>query len=223
MKLLLDTGHRSLFKYPDPDGRPVHRNLGRLTGPRQTSRIEDTAAAGIPWAADNDCFNGFRAKPFRRLLDIIRDIPGCLFVTVPDVYQNARATAEYFDRYAPWLEKRGLPVALVLQDGVERELKWLGSVWDRLTAVFIGGSDQHKRGPVVACLVDDALRSGKYVHWGRVSSRMVIRYAIHIGGHSFDSTQFSRFRNQRLLRVLALTLQPAPLARRRIQRAVRLP
>jgi len=35
-----------------------HRNLARLVQPREYTRLADTPAHGLLWAADNDCFNG---------------------------------------------------------------------------------------------------------------------------------------------------------------------
>lgn len=220
MKLLLaNIPMEKCLWFPDPDGSKLHRNLGALAGPRYVS-VEEHAHAGMAWGADNDCFKRFHPKEYVRMLDEIKHFPGCLFVTAPDVYQDGIKTAANFDRYAPWLEKRHLPIALVLQDGMEHRLKWLRHVWDRIAAVFVGGSDEFKLGPVGAHLVDEALERGKYVHWGRVSSRMRVRYIIHVGGHSFDSSTFSIYIKLKTARALALTLQPAPLARRRIKRVL---
>ena len=35
-----------------------HPNLGRLLQPRHYPRAAHTARSGVPWAADNDAFNG---------------------------------------------------------------------------------------------------------------------------------------------------------------------
>lgn len=221
MMILLCTSFPIFSKFPDPDGRPVHRNLGRLVTPTHIdTTIEKTAALGMPWAADNDCFQRLDLPVYVTMLDKIRDVPGCKFVTVPDVWSNAAETVRYFDLYADLVEKRGLPLALVLQDGVENYLKWLERQWPRITALFVGGTNKFKLGPVAAKIVNEGLRCGKYIHWGRVSSRMRIRYIVHVGGHSFDSTRFSIKIYQSLARALALTLEPPPLARLRINRAI---
>jgi hypothetical protein len=73
---------------PDRGGR--HRNLGRLVQPRHYSSIEQTAHAGIPWAADNDCFQGLDASRYFDMLDRLAPLPGCLFATVPDVVRCLR-------------------------------------------------------------------------------------------------------------------------------------
>jgi hypothetical protein len=47
-----------------------HPNLGRLLQPRHYPRARATAASGVPWAADNDAFNGWDAGAERRFLRI---------------------------------------------------------------------------------------------------------------------------------------------------------
>jgi hypothetical protein len=218
------TAHPSLFEHRGPLTGGMHRNLGRLVQPRHYSSIRLTAAAGIPWAADNDCFQGLDAERYFTMLDRLRGLPGCRFVCVPDVvrcmrcsrtvdgYPGAEAcacrlqlrlvvgdavlTARRFEAWAPGVERRGLPVALVLQDGIEqpRIAAWLASAWSRLDAVFVGGSTAFKLGPAAAALVRLALRDGKHVHWGRVNTRERYRYIASVGGDSFDGSSFARWR-----------------------------
>jgi hypothetical protein len=243
MKLLVTTSHPSLFEHTDPEHQGLHRNLGRLFQPRHYSSVDLTAHAGIPWAADNDCFQGLNAERYFTMLDRLKGLPGCLFVTIPDVvrclrcghtvdgYRDTRACTCAFDRsnpkivvgdavatahrfaaWAPGAERRGLPVALVLQDGIEHPSlrSWLERTWHRLDAVFAGGSTEWKLGPAAAWLVRAALRDGKHVHWGRVNTRPRFRYIASVGGHSFDGSSFARWRHTHLDRGLAWTLEPAP-------------
>lgn len=200
--LLVTTAHPSMHDHADPaNGQAIHRNLGRLIQPRHTSSIEKTAAAGIPWAADNDCFQGLDPKAFDRMLDRIKGLPGCRFVTVPDVVGDAYATAKQFELWAPALERRGLPVALVLQNGIDRPalMRWLDRTWHRLDAVFIGGDDEFKLGPVAAELAREAKRRGLWVHWGRVNSRKRMRHCIETGAcDSMDGSMWARFRKTHL-------------------------
>lgn len=206
----------------------AHPNLGRLVTPRHYPRIEDTAREGWPWAADNDCFNGLDAQGYFDMLDRLKGLPGCRFVAVPDVlrcvrckrtvdgygdegackcptkgravYGDARLTARRFEAWAPGVKRRGLPVALVLQDGLENPALagWLWRTWHRLGAVFVGGSTAWKLGPAAAVLIRDARRRGLWVHAGRVNSARRARYFASVGCHSFDGTGFSRWRNTRL-------------------------
>jgi hypothetical protein len=200
--LLVTTAHPSLLQHPDPDtDAPVHRHLGRLLQPRHTSSVEATAAAGIPWACDNDCFQGLDEKAFVRMIDRMVGLPGCRFVTVPDVVADARATAKQFETWAPALERRGLPLALVLQNGIDApDLQgWLAFTWHRLDAVFIGGDDDFKLGPLAAELARDAKAHGLHVHWGRVNSRKRMKHCIETGAcDSLDGSMWARFRKTHL-------------------------
>src|SRR5205807_4076382 len=139
------------------------------------SSIERTAQAGIPWAADNDCFQGLDAEAFCAMLDRIAGLPGCLFVTVPDVIRmtdrgpvgDALATLEQFGKWAPALERRGLPVALVAQDGLEQLRRLIP--WHRIAALFVGGSTEWKLGAHARDIAQEARERGRWVHWGRVN------------------------------------------------------
>jgi hypothetical protein len=243
VRLLVTTAHSSLAEHRDPRTGSRHPNLGRLVQPRHCSSVERTAAAGIPWAADNDCFQGLDGRRYVRMLDRLAGLPGCRFVCAPDVVRcrrcrrtvdgypsgerctcafsraapkivvgDAALTARRFDAWAPGLERRGLPVALVLQDGLERSelAAWLRATWPRLDAVFIGGSTAWKLGPAAARFVRLALRDGKHVHWGRVNTRERFRYIASVGGHSFDGSSFARWRHAHLDNGLAWTLEPPP-------------
>jgi hypothetical protein len=113
------------------DWRP---HLGRLITPRHYPRLEETALAGIAWAADNDALNGFDEGRYLAMLETIATgdpgctypLPGCLFVMVPDDARmgpdgpivSAEGTLELFERWFPILRSQWrLPLALVLQNG----------------------------------------------------------------------------------------------------------
>jgi hypothetical protein len=151
---------------------------------------------GWTWAADNDCFQGLDPRAYLRMLDAVVSAPGrCLFVTVPDVVADAHATARLFEVWWGAPARRGLPVALVAQDGVEHLERWLALAWPRIDALFIGGSTQWKLGGAAEALVREANRRGKWVHMGRVNSARRIRYAASIGCHSVDGTKWVRWRD----------------------------
>lgn len=169
--------------------RLAHPNLGRLIQPRHTARIEDTAAAGIPWAADNDCFQGLDVDAFYTMLDRITGLPGCLFVACPDVVGDHEATMELFHKWAPGLARRGLPIAFVLQNGATID----GVPWRDLAAVFVGGDDEFKMSVRAASLVAEAKRRGLWVHMGRVNTWKRTKYAASIGCDSVDGTRNSMF------------------------------
>lgn len=159
--------------------------LGRLVSPRSGNAIQP----GERWAADNDAFGAWDESRFRSMLDRFQDAPGCLFVTAPDVVADARATAERFEVWQPQLAARGFPVALVAQDGAEN----FDLPWDRLDALFIGGSTEFKLSAAAADLGAEAKRQDKWLHVGRVNSQKRLRIAFAMQADSTDGTGWSKF------------------------------
>lgn len=193
--LLVTTALPSCHQHPGPAGETLHPNLGRLLTPRHYSSVEATGEIGLPWAADNDCFQGLDARRWLGMLDRVAGVPGCRFATVPDSVGDAVTTARMFDQWAPSIERRGLPVALVAQDGLEDLPGWLNYQWHRLSAIFIGGSTEWKLGPHAAELARRAKADGKWVHWGRVNTRKRFDYIMSTGAcDSFDGSQWARWR-----------------------------
>lgn len=194
--LLVTSAQPSLAQHPGPDGEAFHPNLGRLLQPRHTSSAEVTADAGLPWAADNDCFQGLNPAKFSAMLDRLSPIATtCLFVTVPDVVGDAVATARQFELWAEACKRRGLPAALVAQDGLEELPAWLSRTWHRIDALFMGGTTEWKEGPVAAELAREASARGKWIHWGRVNTRRRFDLLVEGGAiDSFDGSKFARFR-----------------------------
>jgi hypothetical protein len=120
-----------------------HPNLGRLLQPRHYPRAAATARSGVPWAADNDAFNGawdeHAERRFLRMVQALSGLPGCLFVVCPDVVGEAGLTSMLFEEYAPLLWRHGLAPAYVLQEpGVEYDDSWIP--WGAMRALFIGGA-----------------------------------------------------------------------------------
>lgn len=191
--ILVTTAHPTMHQHPGPAGEPVHPQLGRLLQPRHLSSVELTADAGIPWAADNDCFQGLDEPAYRRMLDRLEGLPGCLFVTVPDVVGDAATTLAQFDAWAPELEARGFPLGLVAQDGMS--IADLDERAPRLAALFIGGSTEFKEGAEAAELAIAAKAAGLWVHWGRVNTRRRFDLIVATGAaDSFDGSKWARFR-----------------------------
>lgn len=228
--LLVTTSNHALYDHPDPDGRAVHRHLGRLAQPRNHyAAIAETDAAGIPWAADNDCFTRFDPGRYERMLDALQPIAGtyydrqtgrfieprrrsrCLFVTVPDVPGDAVATARRFEAWSSAVRRRGLPVGLVLQDGFEYHERWLSVAFAcRVHAVFIGGTTEWKMSPYAGAIARAAKEYGLWVHWGRVNSERRIKHVIATGAcDSFDGSGYARWRRRRLDRGLGFTANQA--------------
>jgi hypothetical protein len=190
--------------------RHDHPNLGRLVTPRHFCSLHEHA--GWSWAADNDCFQRLDPDAYHAMLDALVGVPGrCLFVTVPDVVGDARGTAHLFEVWWRALARRGLPAALVAQDGLEHLGSWLSLAWPRIDALFIGGSTAWKLGPAAEALVLEARRRGKWVHMGRVNSARRIRYASSIGCDSVDGTKWVRWRDAYLDSGLDLATKPVQL------------
>lgn len=197
MILLVAKAHETLLRYPQ-------RNIARFCGPRNYHRMADSVWAGFLWAADNDAFNGFDHHRYRQMLDELRGIPGCLFVTCPDVVADAAATSYLFDAWYPLLE--GFPVAYVLQDGAE----WVP--WDDIATVFVGGSTEWKLGEDAALLVKEAQARGKWVHMGRVNTWRRLEYAKSIGVDSVDGTKLSWFTDTYLSGFAEMASSPPQMA-----------
>lgn len=160
-------------------------NVGLLLNPRNTKEPH-----GLPWAADNDAFGVFDPVLYVKMLGKIVRHPNCLFVTAPDIVGDARETMHRFAKWAPIITELGLPVAYVLQDGIEG----VGVPWDMCQAVFVGGTTEFKYTDRVAHILTEAKRRGKWTHMGRVNTVNRIEYAHSLGTvDSVDGSQFSRW------------------------------
>ncbi|MFB8071085.1 hypothetical protein [Streptomyces californicus] len=108
----------------------------------------------------------------------------CLFATAPDVVGDARATMLRSAPFLPEIRRRGYPVALVGQNGLED----LAVPWDTFDVLFLGGDTEWKLGDHARALTAEARRRSKWVHMGRVNSLKRLRYAASIGCQSADGT-----------------------------------
>lgn len=174
------------------DTVPDSPHVGRLLQPRHVSRAHETAARGIPWAADNDCFQGLDPDAYYTMLDRLTGVPNCLFVSVPDIVADPIGTIRGWVRWSEGVRRRGLPIAFVAQDGCEHGFIPPFHTFD---ALFIGGSTEYKLGPTMERLVRAAKAHGKWVHMGRVNTGRRMRYAAEIGCDSVDGTKWVRWRS----------------------------
>lgn len=182
--------------------RYAHPNLGRLAQPRDCGMIHKTAAAGIPWAADNDAYSNFDRSRYERMIERLAGLPGCLFVTAPDVVCDAERTAELFDEWQPVLADYGLPVGLVAQNGQT------DPPWDRIDGLFLGGDNAFKLGPEGERWAVEAKARGKWLHMGRVNTNGRIAYAATLNCDSVDGSQWARWKSIYLLSGLTAVSQP---------------
>jgi hypothetical protein len=192
--ILVHTAHPQAVEHSGP-------GFGRLLSPRQYARAADTADAGIPWAADNDAYSRWDEDAFRRMCRAIGWLPGCLFVTAPDVVGDWRATLARFYGYRYLIDN---PIAYVAQDGQPAR----HVPWDTMSALFIGGTTAYKLSAEAERLAREAKERGLWVHMGRVNSRKRFDYARAIGCDSVDGSKFSRWRNTWLPQALGFHTEP---------------
>jgi hypothetical protein len=174
-------------------------HLGFLLTPRAANSVATIKELDLPWAADNSAYSGFSEVRFARMLDRIEAAPGLLWVAVPDVVEDMEATLRLFGAWQPRLAARGLPVALVAQDGLED-----GDVpWDRLDALFIGGSTGWKLSDQASRLCRQAKDRGLLTHVGRVNSKRRLFHLARWGCvDSVDGSGFSRWPDTKIPRGL---------------------
>lgn len=184
MLLLISKAHPTIAQL-----HAKHAGIGRLVVPKDAGRVADTAAAGIPWAADNAAFSNFDEARYRLMLDALEGVPGCRFVVAPDVVADAAATLERLSEWWDELSGRKLPIALAAQDGFDaKEVPW-----SEIDALFIGGTTEWKMGDDARAAVEVAKEHGLWTHMGRVNTIGRIRYANAIGCDSVDGSKYSKW------------------------------
>lgn len=164
---------------------PTGRYLGHLLTPRHHRYNPGTRV----WACDNDAFSGFHDGRYMAMLERYRDRKGCRWVTAPDVVGDAGATAALFEKWEPVVRSYGYPVAYVAQNGIELE----SVPWERVDALFVGGTDEFKLGPAVVPVIRAGLERGKWVHVGRVNWWGRIKAFRDHGVHSVDGSSMARW------------------------------
>lgn len=134
-----------------------------------TRPIRHDVVASLPvWALDNGCFtNVFTEQLWKKRLESYWELRNsCAFVVAPDVLGNHQLTLKRFWEYLPTIREFGYPVALATQDGLIPDMV----PWNNINALFIGGTDEHKRGSEGGALITEGLRQGKWVHVARINS-----------------------------------------------------
>lgn len=166
--------------------------LGMIVQPKSFREGYLSKAGLYGWVAiDNGRFTEagrrlFRHDEYDRLIGegLGRAGDHLLFATAPDVPFD---WAETLRLSRPWLDRiRGLgaPAALVAQEGMTPD----GIPWDEFDALFIGGADAFKEGPLVRAACREARRRGKWVHMGRVNGLRRLLIALDFGVDSVDGT-----------------------------------
>jgi hypothetical protein len=123
MKIMLDKSPAQISEYTDR----YQVEFYQLRTPLTRYRL-----AGVPYGLDNGCFSKFERNIWLGQVAEARcNRP--LFVTLPDIVGDARRTLDLFDHF--YDHTRGVPRALVLQDGIgQHQIPWA-----KLDAVFVGG------------------------------------------------------------------------------------
>ena len=158
------------FKSPDVYGVMFNTSFG-------TGRNEEALKTGCKFDVDNGIYGG-KWTEASWLLGLWQFWPyrsNCLVCPLPDwldklpdgsVRGDWQKTLDRFYQYHNVTRRMGFPVTLVTQDG----LKPSAVPWHLIDAIFVGGSNYHKRGIEAELLAIEAKRRGKYVHVGRVSA-----------------------------------------------------
>lgn len=215
--------------------------LGLIDTPDQGNKHPEN----VMWIADNGKFSPTRAEKgipwdeegwWNFLVKNVDKAHLAVFATAPDVvnwveYPNgkkgpmgdAAATLVESARWYDKIRELGYPVALVAQDGLDPA----DVPWDKIDAIFVGGSDDYKVGtappPRVRALkadgtplgipgsigvVQEAKRRGKWVHIGRVNSLARYRFARLVGADSVDGTYLKYKPSETLPQLLSWLAEP---------------
>lgn len=180
MKIMLDCSPAKIDEY----SKRYNYNFAQLRTP-----LTAYALSGKVYGLDNGCFSKFNKKTWRRLVTEAKEqelINQPVFVCAPDIVGDARRTLELFNMF--YDEIKPLKSCLVLQDGIGN----FTIDWNRVDAVFVGGSDAFKLSSeaINACKVAKML--DKWVHVGRVNTAQRISNWIGLAD-SIDGSGISKY------------------------------
>jgi len=131
-----------------------------------------------------------------KLLDKHNPLNPTLFAVLPDRVGDADATLNLARRYEQEVRRRGIPIAMALQNGCD--FNDILSI--RPDYVLVGGDDDFKRatvGPACRCF----LPLGIGVHVARVNTETMIALAGQHGATSVDGTGLNRWLNSKLPKI----------------------
>ena len=180
LKILLDCSPKKIEEY----SKRYNYNFGQLRTPLTAYGI-----SGKLYGLDNGCFSKFNSTTWRRLLQEAKEqdlVKQPKFVCAPDIVGDARRTIELFDMF--YQEIKPLKVCLVLQDGIGN----FSIDWNRVDAVFVGGSDAFKISNEAINACKTAKMLGKWVHVGRVNTVERVRNWIGLAD-SIDGSGISKY------------------------------
>lgn len=158
--------------------------LGHLFSPDDKS---GTPRTEFPWALDNGVFGAWSgnrewdAAPLYDFLDKYNWLTPS-WVAVPDWVGDRDKTMKLWDDHSPALLAYGMPLAMVVQDGMEPK-----DVPPEATVVFVGGNTEWKWRNL-----NMWTEAFPRVHVGRVNSHRLLWMAHESGAESCDGTGWFR-------------------------------
>lgn len=186
--IYLSSTTRQFFEYGQPFGC-------MFNSCKRTARQLSALMAGVLWMLDNGAFSGkWEFAQWLAELKALREfVPTCLGVIVPDVKFDWEATLKRFFENYYHVERFGYKVAYATQDGQPIDKV----PWYHIQTLFVGGSNDHKRGPEGEALALEAKRRGKWVHVGRVNGgESIVQF--WPWADSWDGTTFSHHPTQQV-------------------------
>jgi len=176
MKIMLDNSPRMISEKEERFNCEFLQLRTPLTNYKLSSR---------EYGLDNGCFSRFPQKKWEKLLkDAENQRP--IFICLPDIVGDARRTMDLFEVFEKKLN--GLPKALVLQDGI----KDIPIPFNKIDAVFVGGTDSFKISPEAINACKAAKMLGKWVHVGRVNTIERVNNWLDIAD-SIDGSGISKY------------------------------
>tara|TARA_R100000900_G_scaffold97525_1_gene75561 strand:- start:1084 stop:9237 length:8154 start_codon:yes stop_codon:yes gene_type:complete len=127
-------------------------DVGLMLTPSKREYVDKQADKYPYFAVDNGAFSksGFKPKKFSSFLDKIASNEKVkdkvLFVVAPDKVGDAKQTLRQFEYWEPKIREKGLPVAFVAQDGLEKQQNLDAIPWSKIDVLFLGGTDSFKLG-----------------------------------------------------------------------------
>lgn len=176
MKIMLDQSPKVIAEYC----KKYNEDFWQLRTP-----LTRYGLSGKPYGLDNGCFARFERSAWERLLEEAEEARP-IFICAPDIVGDARRTLELFEHFERRLN--GLPRALVLQDGIGNH----PIPWDKIAAIFVGGSDAFKISKEAINAAKTAKILGKWVHVGRVNTSRRVRNWLGLAD-SIDGSGISRY------------------------------
>lgn len=139
-----------------------------------------------PWAFDNGAYKDWTAgKEFQRdkyLRALSKGVETADFVAVPDIVEAGEASLAFSLSWIP--ELRGLPLYLVVQDGMDVGL--VAPHLHHFKGLFVGGTLAWKL-ETSSTWIDFAHANGLKCHVGRVGTGQRVRMMRKLGADSIDS------------------------------------